>query len=473
MKRLEWMGALLAALMSVAAIEAPPTSNESPQKPKTTTVTRGTLDLTIRATGTFAPVDPFEIRVRPKAYQGDLIIKSIVAPGASVVRGATILALDTDQIDRQVAAARNDQAQARANLTKAQADSEQGDAADALAMKMQEQEVVNAKSALKWWEDVDGRQLVQSAELGVQTVKDAIGDQEDELNELRKMYKSEELTSATADIVVKRAMRNLERTKINLSMTEGRARKVRENDYGVLRQRMTWTIEQQELALDRLRAAQAQSKVQRQGALTGAKLAMEAADKKLTDIDNDLKQFTINAPRDMTVFYGQFEKSEWKGVDPESMQPGEKITPDRVVATAFTPGRLRVVTDVPEGRLLLVSSGQKATVTPLAIPELVTEGSPQSLPAEPQAGAGGYRVIIDIASIDPRIVPGFKSNVAIAAPKLENLLLVPVSAVADGKVWVVGDGKETSADVLTGRSDGEMIEIVRGLSEGDEILTQG
>gem|GEM_PF-4208283 len=50
------------------------------------------------------------------------------------------------------------------------------------------------------------------------------------------------------------------------------------------------------------------------------------------------------------------------------------------------------------------------------------------------------------------------------------VLLVPKTAVSDGKVIVTVAGKKTKQPVSVGRSDGEMIEIARGLKEGDAIL---
>jgi len=58
-------------------------------------------------------------------------------------------------------------------------------------------------------------------------------------------------------------------------------------------------------------------------------------------------------------------------------------------------------------------------------------------------------------------------------PAVENLLLVPSSAVVSGNVWVREKGSVRKKAVVTGRSDGKSIEIVRGLSEGEEVLTQG
>ena len=49
---------------------------------------------------------------------------------------------------------------------------------------------------------------------------------------------------------------------------------------------------------------------------------------------------------------------------------------------------------------------------------------------------------------------------------------MPTSAVANGKAWVRKDGQETEREVTTGRTDGKMIEIVKGLKEGDEVLRE-
>ncbi len=146
------------------------------------------------------------------------------AHGASVKKDDVLLSLDSDEIQRQIATAKIDLANAKAAADKAQADVDLGDQSDALAMKMQEEELDKAKGALKWWEDVDGKQMITSAELQTRGAKAAVDDQQDELDQLKKMYKTEELTNATADIVVKRALRNLEISKVNQTMAEERDR---------------------------------------------------------------------------------------------------------------------------------------------------------------------------------------------------------------------------------------------------------
>ena len=62
-----------------------------------------------------------------------------------------------------------------------------------------------AEESVKWFETVDGPQMLKGVELNLEQAKNQMNDKGDELDQLKKMYKSEELTNDTADIVVKRA----------------------------------------------------------------------------------------------------------------------------------------------------------------------------------------------------------------------------------------------------------------------------
>jgi len=91
-----------------------------------------------------------------------------------VGKGETVLELDTVQIRRQIGSAENERTAAKANLEKAQSGFEAARRADALALKMQEEELKNAQSGLTWWEKVDGKQMLQSAEMSAQNAKDSV-----------------------------------------------------------------------------------------------------------------------------------------------------------------------------------------------------------------------------------------------------------------------------------------------------------
>ena len=67
-----------------------------------------------------------------------------------------------------------------------------------------------------------------------------------------------------------------------------------------------------------------------------------------------------------------------------------------------------------------------------------------------------------------------KSTVRIDGGEADGILLLPIASVTGGKVWLhAKDGQDTQKEVVTGRSDGKMIEIKSGLSEGDQVLQEG
>ncbi|CAN5634813.1 hypothetical protein BH09PLA1_BH09PLA1_33190 [soil metagenome] len=483
------LGAIVLLSASALAEPIPATSASAPASGATTaaasttgliTVKRGDLEQKIITSGTFEPIDPFEVRIRPRSYMGELLIVKAAAPGAVVAKGETILELDTTQIRRQIAAAENDRTAAKANLDKAQSDVTLLDEADSLALKLQQQELTNAQNALTWWEKVDGQQILKNAELTVQGAKDSVEDQQDELDQLKKMYKSEELTNATADIVVKRALRSLKRSQVGEEMAEARMDKTKSNDWEVYHSKFVNAVDQQEQALDRLIAQQAQGKILRQTALIGTKLALDAAEEKLDNLNADLEFFAIKSPEKMTYFYGQLVSGSWQNNNPRALRSGARIAfhppqaPSVVHMTGFAPDKLRLVADIPESKSLQVEPGLKVQVIPTALPQTLLEGKTSARSVIPNPGGSSYSLPIDLPSIPEKLETGMKASVKIEAPKEANVLVIPTSAVKDQKVWKhEADGTDKSVEIITGRTDGEMVEIVSGLKAGDEILKDG
>jgi HlyD family secretion protein len=453
-------------------------STEPATQPKddasTTLVKRGDISTTLEFDGHFEPTEVFEVRVRPKAYQGDLLIESAATPGARVKQGERLLAVDATQIRKQLAAAENELTAAQANLVKAEADVHLGEAADQLALKMQQTELSNAEAGLKWWEDVDGAHLLKSAELAVKSARDNVEDQTDELEQLRKMYKSEELTSETADIVVKRALRSAERAKITQGMQEAKETKVRAFDYSVARQKLVFGIEQQKQQLDALMARQQQQSIIRRTAMVSAQVAADKAQTKADELTEDLAGFEVNAPFDGVVYGGEFNQGRWPNVHPKSLRKNEKLAASQVVLTVVPAGELRLVLDVPEAKLQFIEPGMRLRVIPLAVPDARTTGS-----AAAPASSGVirennlvYPMFVALSDVDPRLAPGQK-GIARIDVEAKDVLVVPASAISKGRVKVrMPDGRTLWRDVVSGYSDGELTEIRQGLEEGDEVVTK-
>jgi multidrug efflux pump subunit AcrA (membrane-fusion protein) len=236
-----------------------------------------------------------------------------------------------------------------------------------------------------------------------------------------------------------------------------------------------FNIEKEKQEMAQLRATQDQQKALRQTALAGAKLTTDKANLKLDELREDAAAFSVKAPFDGLVLYGQLQRGAWQNADPKLLRPDDKVNPGQVVITFVAPGKMRLIAEVPESKLGMVKPGLTARVIPTGHAEASVTGTcGDPSPAGVMREWGQvFPTPIDLRKVDPGLMPGSKGVARIDAGQADNALLVPVSAVARGRAKVrEADGEEKWRDVVTGRSDGENVEILDGLKEGERVLNK-
>lgn len=455
---------------------APTTAPTLIDLPGYTTVHRGNLNLALDFKGVFEPVQPFEVRLNPRRYHDDFIISHVVAPGTKVSKGDMLLELDTDKIDTAIAAAQNELNIARANLAKAQADVRLGEQADAQSMSTAKQQLVDSQTTLKRWDDIDSSIALLASSMTSRISDYYVESDTDELNELKKMYKSEDLTNETADIVMKRAVRVLDLEKLISKTMHAATDRYADFEAGIQREQLVNGVGQQSIGVAQLSAAQIQSSDLRQTSLVTAQAAEEEARKNLDQLQRDRELFSIASGFDGVVVYGNFQHKAWKPIEPDQLVPGEKVQADQVLLTVYRPGKLGLSIECPENQLGYFSAGAKVRVTPQAMPDLTYDGLCQTPPviAETQGQDQIFNIAVDLPSVDQRLAPGYWADVNYNAGERRNVLLAPLSAVWRDKVWISKpfSSVEEPRSVVIGASDGRDVEIESGLSAGEIVLTE-
>jgi HlyD family secretion protein len=465
-------------------------STNSPAAPeadsgRSTVVRRGDLDLALDFHGVFEPSEKFEVRLHPLRYHDEFVVKHAIAPGTKVAKGDTLLELDSRKIELAIAAAQNDLRVAQANLAKAQEDVRLGQQADALAMTDSKQQLVDLQTQLRRWDEIDGELDLFASGMQAKIADYYVENAADELDQLKKMYKSEDLTNQTADIVMKRAVKELELEKDIAKINHGATERHEQFEAPLTREAMTDAVDTQNLGVSQLQATQTQGAQLRAAALATAQSAADEAQRNVDELNSDAATFTVASSIDGIVVYGNYDHRAWHEIDPEQLARGEKVQPDLVLMTVFEPGKLRLSVECPESQLGYFMPGMKLEVTPAAIPELTYEGICGVLPivGEAQGAEQAFNVRVDLPGVDPRIYPGFSADVNLNAGKREKVLLVPATAVWRDKVWLTRANPGVKAGqpnafideartVVIGASDGQEVEIKSGLAEGDVILTQ-
>lgn len=151
------------------------------------------------------------------------------------------------------------------------------------------------------------------------------------------------------------------------------------------------------------------------------------------------------------------------------VEPGELATPARVLMQLGEPGLIRVTATVDERDIARVRTGQQALMSSDAWPgrtiaARVAEVTPGG---DPLQRAFRVRLIPDEAGDYPL---GMTLEVNIVTRREDKALLIPATALADGHVWTVSEGRARKRAVRTGISGTDKVQVLSGLSAGDTLI---
>jgi membrane fusion protein (multidrug efflux system) len=195
-----------------------------------------------------------------------------------------------------------------------------------------------------------------------------------------------------------------------------------------------------------------------------AAAAVEAAETTLRLARQRLAELTVVAP-----FAGVVKEKR--------VSPGEYVREGDVVAVVMRVDPMLVRFDVPEKYAARIEVGQRVRASVTAWPGEVFDGRVRRIfPAVAEASRT-MRVEAALANPDYRLKPGFFATVHLPVRTLPTSLLLPSSALVrrDGveHVFVVRNGRATPVRVETGVATAEVVEIVAGVGETDQVVVSG
>ncbi|MEV2274079.1 HlyD family efflux transporter periplasmic adaptor subunit [Nocardiopsis sp. NPDC049922] len=175
------------------------------------------------------------------------------------------------------------------------------------------------------------------------------------------------------------------------------------------------------------------------------------------------------------------------------LRNGDVLEPGATVATV-APDEFRAVASIPsndlyrfggEPRDIELSIDQGPAPTPCEFVSLGPAdqsssggsggGAEGEEGGEGGGGGGGGTELVCRVPADVEAYEGVQGKLSVAVDDVSNVLAVPVTAVRgtadEGEVMVVTeDGSQETRQVTLGVSDGSMVEVVEGLSVGEQVL---
>ncbi len=229
--------------------------------------------------------------------------------------------------------------------------------------------------------------------------------------------------------------------------------------------------------------AEAEAQLQQLKATFSLKRQAEAADRRVLEIQRDraklaveyaqgnVEKMTIRSPMDGLVVLTPIYKGT-RMVDP---QEGDEVRPGGGIMLVVNPSAMQVFARVNQADLGYMRVGQPAEIRLDAYPDLVFPGKVESISAIVLPGTSSKRIrylsaLISIRGANPRLLPDLTASVDIPVQRLENVLLLPRTAVIQGKgqsaVEVLSNGKRERLPVKIGAINDLEVVIESGIQEG-------
>ena len=462
---------------------AAPLFAEDPSK-STSPVAAGPFKVNVTLDGIFESRSMSEIILRPEEWT-ELTVKEVASHGAKVRQGDVILQLDPKKI------------------TDAIRDLESSMSLAELAIRQNETEVATLETLLPVdleaanrtkrtaVEDLDRfnkleRELtVRKAKESLKRTKQALEMSEAELRELEKMYKADDLTEETEEIILKRQRDEVESAKFYLELAEIELAKDTKIDLPRREEALKEAATRQSALYEKARTVLPMTLSKLKLEVQKLNIERSKSIEKLDKLKPDLGSMTVQAPRDGILYYGACVLGNWPSSTDMAvkLRRGGSLQPNDVVLTIVDPTALLIRTSVSEKQLTNVRRGATGYAIWADSDECRCDVRVDSISAVPIT-SGKFTAILDIGNLnDARRqvppLPGMTCTVTINVYSKQDALTVPPAALRTDDwdeqkryVYVVNeDGQREKRSVTVGRRTDKKIEILSGLRAGEKVST--
>lgn len=340
-----------------------------------------------------------------------LVIKRIVPHGTLVRKEQPIVWFETEGPEKQLSEAENNLRLAEIAMRESEFALEQFQETQQLDKAKAQRNYQNAKQDFDNFVQTDRERQALSAEFSLKGSKASLANALEELVQLEKMYKEDELTEESEEIVLKRAKQSVENAQFRLQGTEITAKRSLTQTIPRTQAEQEDSLARQQLAFDKaLRALE----FDRQRRSIGfdkskEKLGKEKAD--LKELREDRKHLVMRSPADGILYHGKITRGRISD-KPSTLTEGSTVTNKQVFGTLVRPKPLVIRLDLQEKDLGKIKVGMKGTVLPTAFPDRKLVGTVTSLSYIPLANNKFDGVMtVKLGSDEPAITPGMSCSV--------------------------------------------------------------
>ncbi|MGD0655793.1 MAG: hypothetical protein ABSA16_15755 [Thermoguttaceae bacterium] len=460
-----------------------PAAAPAPPAAPTYTVKREPFKIQFELDGFFESRDMTEIIFHPEEWTSFIIVQA-AEHGARVKKGDVLLEFDSEKIDKAIADLRTERQITEVALKQAEDQLSVLEKSTPLDLESSQRAQRLAEEDQKNYSETARPMEIKTMDKMVTIYSQQLEYARQELEQLEKMYKADDLTEETEKIVLQRARNTVDRVAFYLEREEYERDQIMKYQLprmdeqikeAVQRKTLAWNKDKVELplTLEKLRLEVPKQKVQ-----------LVRSKERLKNLLADQELMKIKAPADGYVYYGRCQRGKFNEIASltETLRRGGNAMPHHALMTIVEPRPLFIHSTISEDRLQYIRNGMDGKAWPTGYPDIKLDVTVDEVGKVPfSLGSFDLQLSLDLEDqLSKVILPGMSCKIKLMPYSKSEALIVPPKLVStdtldDEKHFVylqTKDGKSEKRDVTIGKQNDKQMEILKGLSEGDKILLE-
>jgi multidrug efflux pump subunit AcrA (membrane-fusion protein) len=460
-----------------------PAAAPAPPAAPTYTVKREPFKIQFELDGFFESRDMTEIIFHPEEWTSFIIVQA-AEHGARVKKGDVLLEFDSEKIDKAIADLRTERQITEVALKQAEDQLSVLEKSTPLDLESSQRAQRLAEEDQKNYSETARPMEIKTMDKMVTIYSQQLEYARQELEQLEKMYKADDLTEETEKIVLQRARNTVDRVAFYLEREEYERDQIMKYQLprmdeqikeAVQRKTLAWNKDKVELplTLEKLRLEVPKQKVQ-----------LARSKERLKNLLADQELMKIKAPADGYVYYGRCQRGKFNEIASltETLRRGGNAMPHHALMTIVEPRPLFIHSTISEDRLQYIRNGMDGKAWPTGYPDIKLDVTVDEVGKVPfSLGSFDLQLSLDLEDqLSKVILPGMSCKIKLMPYSKSEALIVPPKLVStdtldDEKHFVylqTKDGKSEKRDVTIGKQNDKQMEILKGLSEGDKILLE-
>jgi HlyD family secretion protein len=369
---------------------------------------------TVTVSGVFEAVTVSEVR-HDTEHLKSFVISRIVPHGSTISKGQNVVWFESENLDREIRKAEVDLRLSRLTLE----DDEFVFGQFVETQRLDKEAAERAKRKAQQDHDnfvkVDRQRQLKTAEFNLKSSNASLANAAEELKQLEQMYKEDDLTEESEEIVLKRAKQSVESAEYRLEGTKIQTLRTVNQTIPQSDAQQAATLSRAGMSYQKVLRDLSSSRTRRGIEMTRKRDRFKEEETKVKEMQQERRQVVLKAPHDGIVFHGKLQRGKL-GDKESSLEPGSKVSSDQTIATVAETQRLHVRVDLSEDNLQTAVVGAKCQIKPKAFPDVTIMATVKSVSRVAFAGTKYDCVVTFRHRNDLSIVPTMTCDVKFAVP---------------------------------------------------------